>query len=288
MTNEFRQVIIDSGLIPPDFIQSGKFHRFAGIGKSRRNKAGWCYLFDDGNCGAYGDWSTNLSETWHKKNNLSPIERKAFNQKANAVKHKAKQKRKQAQANASIEALNKWNKATTETGDHKYLRNKNIQPHGIRTDGFNLLIPMYDENKKLCSIQSINPNGEKLFYKGGRVKGCYYPIGKPNGVICLAEGYATAATIHEATGYAVAVCFNAGNLKPVAQAIHKKHPQVKITIYADNDIHTDKNPGLKRIWISARPGATPRWDARQRINQVWARDCGLKGKDEHTTFNIEH
>jgi hypothetical protein len=29
------------------------------------------------------------------------------------------------------------------------------------------------------------------------------------------------------------------------------------------------------LQISARPGATPRWDAQQRINQVWARDCGI-------------
>jgi hypothetical protein len=29
----------------------------------------------------------------------------------------------------------------------------------------------------------------------------------------------------------------------------------------------------------ARPGATPRWDARQWINQVWARDCGIKIRD---------
>ena len=26
----------------------------------------------------------------------------------------------------------------------------------------------------------------------------------------------------------------------------------------------------------ARLGATPQWDIRQRINQVWARDCGIK------------
>lgn len=246
MTDEFRHAIIDSGLMPPDFIQSGKFHRFAGIGKSNGNKAGWCYLFDDGKGGTYGDWSTDFQKVWHEKNNLSPIERKTFNQQVKAAKQKAEQERKQTQASASIEVLNKWNKAATETGEHKYLRNKNILPHGVRTDGFNLLIPMYEASGKLWSIQSINPNGEKLFYKGGRVKGCYYPIGKPNGVICLAEGYATATTIHEATGHAVAVCFNAGNLKPVAQAIHKKHPQMKISIYADNDIHTDKNPGLTK------------------------------------------
>jgi hypothetical protein len=31
----------------------------------------------------------------------------------------------------------------------------------------------------------------------------------------------------------------------------------------------------------ARPGATPRWDARQRINQVWARGADLRITLQH-------
>lgn len=229
MSDNFRSVIAGAGLMPPDYIQPGKFHRFPGIGKSNGNKAGWCYLFDDGNSGTYGDWSTDFNETWHEKNNLSPIDRELFNQQVKAARQKAKQEREKMQVNAGAEALNKWNNAKLETGNHKYLENKNIKPHGIRSDGFNLLIPMYDQNKKFCSIQTINPNGDKLFHKGGRVKGCYFPIGKPNGVMCLAEGFATAATIHEATGHAVAVCFNAGNLQDVAEVLSRKLSGIKVS-----------------------------------------------------------
>ena len=155
------------------------------------------------------------------------------------------------QVNAAADALNKWNKASAETGNHKYLVNKNIQPHGIKTDGFNLLIPMYDAGGKLCSIQTINPNGEKRFLKDGRIKGCYYPIGKPNGALCLCEGFATGATTHEATGHAVAVCFNAGNLQDVAKLLILKLPDTKFIFCADDDHETQVNVGIKKAGEAA-------------------------------------
>jgi len=58
----------------------------------------------------------------------------------------------------------------------------------------------------------IGASGEKRFFKGGRVAGLYFLIGIVGQVVCNAEGYATGARIHAATGYAVAVAFNAGNL----------------------------------------------------------------------------
>ena len=46
----------------------------------------------------------------------------------------------------------------------------------------------------------------------------------PDWIALIAEGYATAASLHEATGLPVIVAFDAGNLLPVAQAIHKRYP----------------------------------------------------------------
>ena len=76
------------------------------------------------------------------------------------------------------------------------------------------------------------------------MKGCYHAIGKPSGKLIVCEGFATGATIHEATGEAVAVAFNAGNLGAVAYALHKKYPELAIVIAADDDHKTDGNPGL--------------------------------------------
>ena len=57
---------------------------------------------------------------------------------------------------------------------------------------------------------------------------------------------ATGATVFEATGYAVAVAFNAGNLKAVALAMRGKFPEAKIILCADNDTHTPGNSGLTK------------------------------------------
>src|SRR5262249_45633045 len=76
--------------------------------------------------------------------------------------------------------------------------------------------------------------------------------GKPNGLLCIAEGYATAASIHEATGHAVAVAFDAGNLEQVARALQAKYPDLRIVICADDDYRTAGNPGITRATEAAR------------------------------------
>ena len=89
------------------------------------------------------------------------------------------------------------------------------------------------------------------------MKGCYHPIGKPAGLLIVCEGYATGASIHESTGHAVAVAFNAGNLEAVAVALHSKYPALKIIIAADDDYQTDGNPGMTKATAAVQAaGAT--------------------------------
>ena len=77
-------------------------------------------------------------------------------------------------------------------------------------------------------------------------------------VACLKQSFtwrkdtATAATIHEATGQPVAVCFDAGNLKPVAEALRAKFPDIKLIICADNDRFADGNPGVTKATAAAQ------------------------------------
>ena len=79
---------------------------------------------------------------------------------------------------------------------------------------------------------------------GGRVKGCYHAIAKPHGALVVAAGYATAASVHEATGHAVAVAFNTANLLPVCRALREKYPRLALLLAADDDHRTEGNPGL--------------------------------------------
>jgi putative DNA primase/helicase len=58
----------------------------------------------------------------------------------------------------------------------------------------------------------------------------------------VAEGFATAATVHEATGSAVAFAFNANNLKPIAKALREKFPNLEMVICGDDDHQSKGNP----------------------------------------------
>ena len=77
----------------------------------------------------------------------------------------------------------------------------------------------------------------------------------------ICEGYATGASIHEATGHAVICAMNSGNLSEVAKAARELWPQREIIVAADDDQFTDGNPGLTKATAAARSiGA--RWPCR--------------------------
>src|SRR5207245_3089352 len=94
------------------------------------------------------------------------------------------------------------------------------------------VIPLRDSAGELHSLEFITPTGEKRYLRDGRVSGCYFAIGKPDGTLVIAEGFATAASLYEATGHAVACAFNAGNLAPVARALRAKLANTRISIAA--------------------------------------------------------
>jgi putative DNA primase/helicase len=108
----------------------------------------------------------------------------------------------------------------------------------------------------LHGLQFIGASGAKRFLKGARVHGLYCLLGSPGNegrgephvaardVVCVVEGFATGASVHEAIGPAVAVAFHAGNLAAVAKAISDRHPQASIVVCADDDRDTPGNPGL--------------------------------------------
>jgi putative DNA primase/helicase len=222
-----RELMLEYGFaVEP--VADGKIHRFKGPGDKRPN--GW-YVFH-GDHGAFGHWKTGLSVKWSERGKLSADERRALLRKIRASNRKRAREEKARYEKAAKEAEAEWRKAVPCIA-HTYLSRKSVLSHGLRVYGTNLLVPMYDG--QLWSLQKIAPDGTKRFLTGGRVSGCYFPIGKPRERLWLAEGYATAATLHELTGDAVACCFNAGNLAKVAQTLRRKLPGVQIIVGADND-----------------------------------------------------
>ena len=248
----FRAAIEASGLTPPEHIEPGKFHRFPGAGKGASNRAGWCLMFEDGEGGTFGDWSTGLSETWQARKPTDEAERKRWAAEISEARRQAEAQRKQAQDVAATECAEAWSKAEAAPADHPYLTAKGIEPHGARIEGDRLLVPIRNAAGDIRSLQRIDGEGNKRFHPGGEISGNYYAIGQPDGLLIVAEGFATAASIHQATGYAVAVALNAGNLKPVAEAIRAKLPEARIIIAADDDRETEGNPGITKAHEAAQ------------------------------------
>lgn len=179
-------------------------------------------------------------------------------QEAEAEKYRAK-----ADA-AAVLAAELWHKAS-EQGASPYLARKGVRGHGVRylADG-TLWVPMRNAAGELLNLQRVLPqrprddSPEKRFLAGGRKTGLLHWIGQPEGapLLLLAEGYATAASLHEATGRPVAVCFDAGNLVHVAKALGERFPGVPQLVCGDDDRDTQdrsgKNPGRDKAASAAR------------------------------------
>lgn len=252
--SQFRDAIRAAGLNPPELIEPGKFHRFAGSGKNRGNTSGWCKLFADGRGGVFGDWSTGHVGNWQAKRNkpITVKARMAFARRVKKARVEAQAQRNAVQAEAAQKARAIWNAAPPASDDHTYLVRKQISANGARSYNESLVIPVYHDDT-LYTLQFIKPNGEKYYLSGGRVSGGYFLIGEKSdeGTLCIAEGFATSATIHQATGYAVTVAFNAGNLMLVAKSFRKRFPDVSLILCADDDAATDGNPGLTKATEAA-------------------------------------
>ena len=208
--------------------------------------SGWFADFASG--GEQVNWQASGSKLNHHAENhperLANIERnKAANEAYRAEKA-------QAHAVAAVDAEKRFNAAIRCTL-HPYLTTKGVQPYGVRLEGDKLLISLRDTAGKLRSLQTIAPDGDKRFQKGGEVTGCYHAIGKPTDTLIVCEGYATGASIHEATGQAVAIALNAGNFGAVATALRAKYRALKIIIAADDDYRTAGNPGISAATAAA-------------------------------------
>ena len=121
--------------------------------------------------------------------------------------------------------------------DHPYLVRKRVKAHGALLIGSDLLLPMYDAAGNVVSTQTIAADGDKTFRAGCTSKGMF-GIGGPTPTVVVCEGFATGASIHEATGMRVYVVFSAGNLPALINDIAAIEAVngAQVVIAADNDL----------------------------------------------------
>ena len=267
---EFRAAIQAAGLdYQGEIIPDAPLQRFRVNGDKAKNS--WYVLHTDGlAAGRFGCNKRQIDKSWCFKSahDLTDEERAERDKRW-----------KQQQAERDADRLRQQNQAGTKAAeilaaaqpapdDHPYLVRKGVKAapglmvgNWLNQDNC-LLIPLRTASGQLATIQAISPDApfahsgqSKDFLKGGAKQGAYFVIGDlvSSPVILIAEGYATAVTLHEATGYAAVMACDTSGLTPVTQALKTLYPHPKvILICSDNDRKTEGNPGVKAARAAAK------------------------------------
>ena len=235
-----------AGLEPPEEIHfDGKIHRFRSGTKGspgHGDKPGWYLVFGDGiPAGRFGCWRAGMEITWRADvgRKLTEFEEMAHARRINESKvlREAAQERQHQVASETVEKI--WLSGVAAHPDHPYLKRKGIQTHGVRTTGDGrLMVPLYDADGTLSTLQYIDEDGGKLYHPGGQTGGKFWMVGSLDepGTLYVAEGFATAATIHETTNRPVVVAYSASNLVPVTGTLRQMYGATQdIVIVADHD-----------------------------------------------------
>ncbi|MDO8589971.1 MAG: AAA family ATPase [bacterium] len=164
----------------------------------------------------------------------------------------------------ALNAQEIWEAASEAPVDFPYLKKKQVLPHGVRFKRNKLVLPLYTGNGFLSSIQFIDADGGKQFLSEAITAKCFFLIGVPMERLCIVEGFATGASVFEATGYATAISFSSTNLRATAEEMRKKFPNAEIIICADADTN-----GLLKAREAANIGARlaiPKFEDGETIN----------------------
>jgi putative DNA primase/helicase len=239
---------------PGEITADGTIHRFD-VDKVG-NQRGWyaAHFTKEMSYAFYGDWSEGQTYKWHslQETDVTP----AQSQKLKSAMLEAQKIRNEERALEQSEAAKKcmeiWDKFDDASDDHPYLKKKCVKSYGVKVHlPYNDLIIPVSSLGKISSLQSIDVSGNKKFFTNGKVSGGYHLIGDVGPLALICEGYATGASLHEATGIPTVVAFNAGNLPKVAKELKEAHPDADFIICADNDKWTSGNPGRTKATEAA-------------------------------------
>jgi phage/plasmid primase-like uncharacterized protein len=262
----FADALASFGMVLEGSIPQGKIQRCRMADQKNGNKRNGWYLYfgldhsTNISAGVFGDWRYDDRHYWSSKPEREMDVREHALYKAHIKKMQAQveEEKRIRQAEAAEEAQEIIAKSQPAVG-HAYLTRKQVKPYGLYADGETLIIPMRDADGHVKSLQRIFPSGDKRFLAGGQTRGCFHLIGAGfTDPTYIAEGYATGATIHALTKKSVVVAFTSGNLAPALEAIKSHIGQSKVIIAADNDRHTEGNPGIAAAKKAADiiPGTT--------------------------------
>ncbi|MEY6458435.1 zincin-like metallopeptidase domain-containing protein [Neisseria gonorrhoeae] len=245
----------------------GQKHRIETVGDKKGERSGFYVGHLDGHPAGYiKNNRTGAEVKWKAKGySLSPEEKAKLAAEAAQKLQMRSEQKKQAQE-AAVGRIKYYMESylPVQTGT-PYLNAKGIKPQpGIFTDreGQKTFIPVYNAAGELRSMQYIQADGTKRFAKDSEQEGCMHVVGQQDlakaKTIILSEGYATAASIKEATDDTVAsvAAFNSGNLPLVAKVLSAKYPQAQFLVAGDDDLAVEakqgNNPGKEKALEAAK------------------------------------
>lgn len=249
-------------------IADGTLHRVKVNGD--RNPNSWYSLhLDHPVSGSFGCWKRGIKETWCavRSEELTDAERADRDRRWREQQHVRDAEKQRLNHEAAIQAKALLDAARPATDDHPYLLRKNVKAApGVLIGAWPqrqidqcLLIPLRSADGQLATVQAIFPakpetGRDKDFLKGGTTKGAFFTIGDLHSAdtVIIAEGYATAASLFEATGYPTIMALDSGNLRPVAEILKKLYPAKRFIIAGDNDRFTEGNPGVTKATAAAK------------------------------------
>jgi putative DNA primase/helicase len=238
-------------------LASGQPVRFRAQGDRKGRKNGWAQLHLDGiPAGVFRHYRLGIRETWcmgRADRELSASERRQIADNIRAIELQRRRETEAKQSAAAREVAALWDGANRADPAQGYLVRKGLEPFGVLQRGSDLLVPMLDREWRLWNVQRIRPDGFKLFHKGARTAGLFWPHGiiaqdgRPTaGPIVIAEGYATAAAIWQwGPPCGVVAAMSARNLEAVAATMQSLYPSRELIVAADDDCHLSPNMGLE-------------------------------------------
>ncbi|HII1760115.1 TPA: DUF5710 domain-containing protein [Escherichia coli] len=231
----------------------GKKHRIRLQGDTGGKKSGSYVGHLDGHPNGwfndFRDGGSEINATWsysgEKPDPVAALHIKAVN--AQEAWNRAEQSRLLHDQKARTSAQRY--KRTAQAGhDHPYLQKKGVQAaRGVHIDNRQgLVIPLYNTDGQIRSIQTIDPEGNKRLAKDAEKAGNFFVVGgslKDNHPIVLAEGYATAASCAMALRHPVVMTVDSGNLVKVAENLHARYPDSPMLFLGDDDLPKPRRPG---------------------------------------------
>ena len=233
---QFRSALIARNIIPPEsIVADGRLHRCDVAGPRGRGDAAYLLHLDDAPAGGLENGRDGQGwQTWHLDfgRDLSPVDQEAFARISNVAKVARDNEASLRHEAARHVAARIWSVSRPAPPTHMYLVRKGVDALGLRIHKGVLVVPVRDLAGTLYSLQFISPSGVKRFLKGGRIQGLCCWVGTladltqdDESTLCVAEGFATSASLHQAAGHPVVICLPCGQSRPSGRCRASTVPQ---------------------------------------------------------------